>query len=44
VFVDVIAVGGVLPAYPARSALMILLDVLALFAVTARGSEARAAM
>jgi hypothetical protein len=35
---------GFLSAYPIRSATMILLDVLVLFALTARWSEARAAM
>jgi hypothetical protein len=44
VFVNVIAQIGFLPAYPVWSAIMILLDVVVLFALTARWSEARAAM
>jgi hypothetical protein len=44
VFVNVIAQIGFLPAYPVWSAIMILLDVLVIFALTARWSEARAAM
>jgi hypothetical protein len=44
VFVNVIAQIGFLSAYPIWSAIMILLDVLVLFALTARWSEARAAM
>jgi hypothetical protein len=44
VFVNVIAQIGFLSAYPIWSALMILLDVLIIFALTARWSEARAAM
>jgi hypothetical protein len=44
VFVNVIAQIGFLSAYPVWSALMILFDVLVIFALTARWSEARAAM
>ena len=44
VFVNVIAQIGFLPAYPIWSALMIVLDVLVIFALTARWDEARAAM
>lgn len=44
VFVDVILQIGFLPAYPVWSALLILLDVLVIFALTARWPEARAAM
>jgi hypothetical protein len=44
VFVNVIAQIGFLSAYPIWSAIMILLDVLVLFALTARWSEAQAAM
>jgi hypothetical protein len=44
VFVNVIAQIGFLSAYPIWSAIMILLDVLVLFALTARWGEARAAM
>jgi hypothetical protein len=44
VFVNVIAQIGFLSAYPTWSAVMILLDVLVLFALTARWSEAQAAM
>jgi hypothetical protein len=43
-FVNVIAQIGFLSAYPVWSAIMILLDVLVIFALTARWSEARAAM
>ena len=43
-FVNVIAQIGFLSAYPIWSALMILLDVLVIFALTARWDEARAAM
>ena len=42
--VNVIAQIGFLPAYPIWSAIMILLDVLVIFALTARWDEARAAM
>jgi hypothetical protein len=44
VFVNVIAQIGFLSAYPIWSAIMILLDVLVLFALTARWSEAQATM
>jgi hypothetical protein len=44
VFVNVLAQIGFLSAYPVWSALMILFDVLVIFALTARWSEARAAM
>jgi hypothetical protein len=44
VFVNVIAQIGFLPAYPLWSAIMIALDVVVIFALTARWSEARAAM
>jgi hypothetical protein len=44
VFVNVIAQIGFLSAYPVWSALMILFDVLVIFALTARWNEARAAM
>jgi hypothetical protein len=44
VFVDVILQIGFLPAYPIWSALLIAIDVLVLFALTARWAEARAAM
>lgn len=44
VFVNVIAQIGFLSAYPVWSALMILFDVLVIFALTARWDEARAAM
>ena len=44
VFANVIAQIGFLSAYPVWSALMILFDVLVIFALTARWSEARAAM
>ena len=44
VFVNVIAQIGFLSAYPIWSAIMILLDVLVIFALTARWDEARAAM
>jgi hypothetical protein len=44
VFVNVIAQIGFLSAYPVWSAIMILLDVLVIFALTARWDEARAAM
>jgi hypothetical protein len=44
VFVNVIAQIGFLSAYPIWSAIMILLDILVLFALTARWQEARAAM
>ena len=44
VFVNVIAQIGFLPAYPIWSAIMILLDILVIFALTARWDEARAAM
>ena len=43
-FVDVILQIGFLSAYPIWSAILILLDVLVIFALTARWSEARAAM
>ena len=43
-FIDVILQIGFLSAYPIWSALLILLDVLVIFALTARWSEARAAM
>jgi hypothetical protein len=42
--VNVIAQIGFLSAYPIWSAIMILLDVLVIFALTARWDEARAAM
>jgi uncharacterized membrane protein (DUF2068 family) len=44
VFVDVILQIGFLPAYPIWSAILITLDVVVIFALTARWSEARAAM
>jgi hypothetical protein len=44
VFVNVIAQIGFLSAYPIWSAIMILLDVVVIFALTARWDEARAAM
>ena len=44
VSVTVIAQIGFLPAYPIWSAIMILLDVLVIFALTARWDEAQAAM
>lgn len=44
VFVNVIAQIGFLSAYPIWSAIMILLDILVLFALTARWQEAQAAM
>ena len=44
VFVNVIAQIGFLPAYPLWSAIMIGLDVVVIFALTARWDEARAAM
>jgi hypothetical protein len=44
VFVNVIVQIGFLSAYPVWSALMILFDVLVIFALTARWHEARAAM
>ena len=44
VSVNVIAHIGFLPAYQIWSAIMILLDVLVIFALTARWDEARAAM
>ena len=44
VSVNVIAQIGFLPAYPVWSAIMILLDVLVIFALTARWDEARAAL
>lgn len=43
-FIDVIAQIGFLPAYPIWSAIMILLDILVIFALTARWDEAWAAM
>jgi hypothetical protein len=43
-FVSVIAQIGFLPAYPVWSAIMILLAVLVIFALTARWDEAQAAM
>lgn len=43
-FIDVILQIGFLSAYPIWSALLILLDVIVIFALTARWSEARAAM
>jgi hypothetical protein len=43
-FLDVILQIGFLSAYPIWSAILILLDVLVIFALTARWSEARAAM
>jgi hypothetical protein len=42
--VNVIAQIGFLPAYPIWSAIMIALDVLVIYALTARWDEARAAM
>jgi hypothetical protein len=44
VFVSAILQLGFLPAYPILSALLIVLDVIVLFALTARWPEARAAM
>jgi hypothetical protein len=44
VFMNVLFQIGFLAAFPIWSALMILLDVLVIFALTARWSEARAAM
>jgi hypothetical protein len=44
VCVNVIAQVGFLPAFPIWSAIMILLDILVIFALTARWDEARAAM
>ncbi len=44
VFVNVILQLGFLPAYPIWGAILILLDVLVIFALTARWAEARAAM
>ena len=44
VFTNVIVQIGFLSAYPIWSAIMILLDVLVIFALTARWSESRAAM
>ena len=44
VCVNVVAQVGFLPAYPIWSAIMILLDVLVIFALTARWGEAQAAM
>ena len=44
VCVNVIVQIGFLPAYPIWSAIVILLDVLVIFALTARWDEARAAM
>ena len=41
---NVIAQIGILPAYPVWSAIMILIDLLVIFALTARWREARAAM
>ena len=43
-FISVILQIGFLSAYPIWSAIMILLDVLVIFALTARWDEARAAM
>jgi hypothetical protein len=43
-FVNVILQIGFLSAYPIWSAILILLDVLVIFALTARWAEARAAM
>jgi hypothetical protein len=43
-FIDVILQIGFLSAYPIWSAILILLDVVVIFALTARWSEARAAM
>jgi hypothetical protein len=43
-FVDVILQLGFLPAYPIWAAILILLDVIVIFALTARWAEARAAM
>ena len=44
VCVNVVAQIGFLSAYPIWSAIMILLDVLVIFALTARWDEAQAAM
>jgi len=44
VFVDVLLQIGFLSAYPIWSAILILLDVLVIFALTVRWEEARAAM
>jgi hypothetical protein len=44
VFVGVILQIGFLPAYPIWSALLIAIEILVLFALTARWAEARAAM
>jgi hypothetical protein len=44
VCLNVVAQIGFLPAYPVWSAIMILLDVLVIFALTARWDEAQAAM
>ena len=44
VSINVIAQIGFLSAYPIWSAIMILLDVLVIFALTARWDEAQAAM
>jgi hypothetical protein len=44
VFLDVILQIGFLSAYPIWSSILILIDVLVIFALTARWSEARAAM
>lgn len=44
VFVDVILQIGFLPAYPIWAAILIALNVVVLFALTARWAEARAAM
>jgi hypothetical protein len=43
-FIDVLLQIGFLAAYPIWSAILILLDVVVIFALTARWSEARAAM
>jgi len=43
-FLDVLLQVGFLSAYPIWSAILILLDVLVIFALTARWAEARAAM
>jgi hypothetical protein len=43
-FVSVILQIGFLPAYPIWAAILILLDVVVIFALTARWTEARAAM
>ena len=43
-FIDVILQVGFLSAYPIWSAILIVLDVVVIFALTARRSEARAAM